>query len=237
MSKGIVLLSGGLDSTLVFLKLIKENRNYCDVQPLFVDYGQYAKDKEKKAVREICKKYVSLHPIEIKIDLDPNNESGLKSTPIGSAWGRSLALVGVAAMWAYTNGDNYEYIALGSHKGDISPDCKPGPFDISLNTSLGIATKSKLTLRFPIQEYLTEDIGIALASQELRIPFEILYNCYWDPPCGYKSENDTYRCPGCRRKRLGMVAGGERNKELLDFPNGNLQPRTYQSPLAEKVAY
>ena len=232
MSKGIVLVSGGLDSTLVLKKMVSKT-GYYDVQPIFIDYGQYARDKEKRAVRQICKAYTSIFPVEIKVDLDPNNGSNFNSTPIGSAWGRTLALVGLAAMWAYTHGDDYKYIVVGTHKGDMAPDCKPGEFSLFLQRSLEFATKQEIELLYPIQEYSTETIGESL--KEYGIPFEMLYNCYWDPPCGYKSENDTYRCGGCRRKFIAMYAAGETRKELLDFPNGNLESRSYQSPLAEKV--
>lgn len=221
MGKKIILLSGGLDSTLVLVKTHSRG-DYYDVQPLFVNYGQYAKDKEKKAVREVCKRYISKSPVEIKVDL--NSES----SQIGSAWGRTIALVGLATMWAYTNGNDYDSILVGSHAGDISPDCTPGDFDTFLNCSLEIATKFGMKLNLPIRTYTTEEVGIEL--DKAGVPFDMLYNCYWDPPCGFKSERDSYRCPGCRRKKIAMLAAGITREELLEFPNGNLQPRTYQSP-------
>ena len=50
--KGIVLLSGGLDSALVLLKLLKEGH---DVVPMFVDYHQWPLEGEFNAVHRIIR--------------------------------------------------------------------------------------------------------------------------------------------------------------------------------------
>jgi len=226
--KGIVLLSGGLDSTLTLMKC-KERGDI--VQPIFVDYNQWSRDKERKASYIICYRVRSKSPVVIRTSVEGENE-----VEIGSTWGRSLALVGLAAMWAYTHGNEYDYVALGLHKGDVGPDCKPGVFSSELDSVLREATKGRLSLFLPVEDMTVEDIGKELGSW--GFPFEDLYSCYWDPPCGYKSVNETYLCPGCRRKILAMKASGsDIPLELLTIPNGGLRGRSFQSPLAEKVGY
>ena len=157
---------------------------------------------------------------------------------VGSVWGRNIALVGLAAMWAYTNGNDYEYIALGNHKGDVGPDCKPGVFDDQLGGVLGHATKGHIKLTLPIRNLTVEDIGKELAK--FGIPWNLMSSCYWYPHCQYKSTSDKYLCPGCRRKLIAMRAGGATSEQLVLPPNapGNgMGIRSYQSPLAEKVDY
>ena len=53
-NRGLILLSGGLDS-IVCLGVYKEK--YGISNALFFDYGQMAKEKELKAVKNICKFY------------------------------------------------------------------------------------------------------------------------------------------------------------------------------------
>lgn len=227
----IVLLSGGLDSSLAFLRTIKEKRG--EVVPMFVDYGQFPAKKERKAAEKLVNRF-RYEPkidslVELKVQLgDPE--------PIGSAWGRNIALVGLAAVWAYTHGDRYHRIVLGLHQGDVGPDCKPGDFSDLLDKTLGEGTKGQIRLHLPIEELTVEEIGIEL-GEDYSLDLLGLYTCYWDPPCGFKSVNDTYRCPGCRRKRTAMEAAGIESSDLLDFPNGGGKGRSYQSPSATPIGY
>jgi len=249
--KGIVLLSGGLDSTLVLLTLLKEGHK---VTPMFVDYNQWPLDQELAASIKVINWASS-----IGFPVDTTKSTSL-STPIfskpgyylsslvclkirgddqkvGSVWGRGIALVGLAAMWAYTHGNDYKYIALGNHSGDVGPDCKPGLFDINLNNTLIEATKCEMELVLPIRHLTTEDIGKGLA--EFGIPWNLMYSCYWTPHCQYKSTKDEYLCPGCRRKFLAMREGGATEEELLLPPNAFSaeEARTYQSDKAERPGY
>ena len=249
--KGIVLCSGGLDSTLALIKLLEQGH---EVVPMFVDYNQWSLKGEKQAISDVGF-WLAQEPMNIDVsdtipviietrwdvwfDRQPRVEgSGTEvtkvyETEVGSAWGRGIALVGLAAMWAYTHGDDYDFIALGSLKGDAGPDCKPGLFDKGMDTVLRVATRGKMELLLPIGELTIEDIGRELAKS--GIPWNLMYSCYWEPPCGYRSSNDSYRCPGCRRKVLAMRAGGVTDEKLLELPNAS--GRSYQSRLAEEAGY
>lgn len=252
--KGIVLLSGGLDSTLALLHLLKEGH---EVVPMFVDYNQWSREGEFNAFvrirnwveREASSKFRYDTPPgvvssygrllqDIKVQIGLNTFEGR----VGSVWGRSIALVGLAAMWAYTHGNDYDFIALGNHQGDVGPDCKPGLFDTNMELALMDATKDRIRLLLPIRELTVEDIGKELAKFGKEL-FDLTYSCYWYPPCGYKSENEDYRCPGCRRKVIAMKAAAEKDTGLYEyfqqrlFGLPNCQERTYQSSLAEKVDY
>ena len=48
--KGIVLCSGGLDSTLALIKLLEQGH---EVVPMFVDYNQWSLKGEKQAISDV----------------------------------------------------------------------------------------------------------------------------------------------------------------------------------------
>lgn len=225
MSKGLCLCSGGLDSSLTLLKLLELGY---EVTPVYVDYIHWATEGELPALWDFLS-WVGQQSIGsltdlviVKVDL------GLR---VGGVWGRSIALVGLAAMWAFTHGNDYDFIALGNHKGDVCPDCKPGLFDKELDTVLKVATKDKIQLLLPIADLTIEDIGKELAKY--CVPWDIMYSCYWYPNCQFRSENDKYLCPGCRRKIIAMQAAGVSEDKLYP-PNGG---RTYYPENTERLGY
>jgi len=145
--KGIVLLSGGLDSTLALLRLLKEGN---EVVPMFIDYNQWSLEGERKAFLDTISWCMGSYSKQIPEF--PITSMKLDTERVGSVWGRNIALVGLAAMWAYTHGNDYEFIALGNHKGDVGPDCKPGAFDASRYDYLFEGTKGQLDLVLSIRE-------------------------------------------------------------------------------------
>lgn len=235
MTKGICLCSGGLDSTLALLTLLAHSK---EVVPMFVDYNQWPVEKEKEAFYSVLDWFHK----EQRVILPPHTRDNLAPSVIlkvlfddedkvGSVWGRGIAMVGLAAMWAYTHGDDYDFIALGNHLGDVGPDCKPGAFDEFLHNCLLEGTKSRISLELPVSDKGVEHIGWGLKS--FGIPFNLMYSCYWNPPCSYRSVNDTYLCPGCRRKLVAMKAVGI----PVTGVGPNCKERTYQSSLATQLDY
>jgi len=81
----------------------------------------------------------------------------------------------------------------------------------------------------PLIDFDIEHIGRELGK--IGVPWNLMYSCYWFPPCSYRSENDKYLCPGCRRKKIAMKAAG------VDTDYPNLTKRTYQSLDAEETGY
>ena len=215
--RGIVLCSGGLDSTLALLKLESEG-NY--VIPMYIKHKHWAEEGELDCLSKLFPRLET-----ISVDL---------GTKVDGVWGRTIAFVGLAAMWAFTHGNNYDFIAIGNHIGDISPDLKPGTFNVELKSTLRIATKDRIKLLSPIYNYNIEKIGIELFNKYEVKPEEV-YSCYWYPSCGFRNIKDTYRCPGCRRKTIAMKAAGITDKKLLDMPN--CYERSYYPENAEQSDY
>jgi len=228
MSKGICLCSGGLDSSLALIKLLEAGHS---VTPMFADYNQWPVEDERSSIERVWQ-WCSDNKLSKGLDGLAEVKIGYidESDKIGSVWGRGIALTGIAAMWAYTHGDDYDFIALGNHEGDVGPDCRPGEFDETLDILLRQSTKNRMHIELPVRNLTVEQIGIEL--NERGIDFSKMYSCYWSPFCGYRSTNDKYECPGCRRKRTAMKAAGIVD---IDMPNG--EKRSYQSKLAAKLDY
>lgn len=223
MSKVIVLASGGLDSSLVMAKLLKEGH---EVVPLFTDYNQYSYEGEAKAVRDVVKwlrhcKGSGLYldrlndVVEVKVDIGQR---------VAASPGRILAFCGAAAIWAFTNNWESGYIAIGIHKGDKDQDsCRVG-YEGDLDKTLRSLTQNKMSIITPLMGMTREDM--AKEIQETGIPWEIMVNCYWYPPCNWQSTNAVYLCPGCRRKVEAMVIAGVADPEILRSPNSPVMGRT-----------
>lgn len=218
MPKVIVLASGGLDSSLVMAKLLKEGH---EVVPMFTNYNQYSYEGEAKAVRDVVgwlrelkRKTTKSHyhtnedesdypgflhgVVEVKVDIGQRT---------AACPGRILAFCGAAAIWAFTNNWDEGSIAIGIHKGDKDQDsCRVG-YEDSLNVTLNSLTQECMSIITPLMGMTREDM--AKEIKEIGIPWELMFNCYWDAPCGFQSPNMTYRCPGCRRKAEAMQIAGE----------------------------
>jgi len=225
LPKVIVLATGGLDSTLCIARLASVG---FDVTPLFFDYSQYPKRLEEEAVGSCVDglhlRYSdlwkgTLNEVEKStIFLNPVSEPG-----IANLNGREVMLIGAAASWAYIHGNDFSYIAIGSHSENVAPGCKPGEFDYLMDRTLEVATEGKMNLLLPIRDLLEEQVGKELHGY---LNLKLTFNCYWDPPCGFKSRKESYRCPGCLRKALSMKSAGAYSEEEMKWPN--LARKTYE---------
>jgi 7-cyano-7-deazaguanine synthase len=212
--KVIVLASGGLDSSLVMAKLLKEGRT---VVPFFSNYNQYAYKGEAKAVRGVrdwlnqrCYTGDSTWLGVIEKVVEVHVDTGLGT--VAACPGRVLSFVGAACIWAFTNNWVSGEIAIGIHKGDKDVDsCRVG-YEDSLNETVKSLTQGKMKIITPLMGMTREEMAEEI--EEIGIPWELMYNCYWGPnPCGYQSENMEYRCPGCRRKQDAMRHVGRPDTE------------------------
>lgn len=223
MSKVIVLASGGLDSSLVMAKLLKEGH---EVYPIFTDYGQYSREGERIAVNGVVNwlheslsvpETAHLNPVlEVKVDIGQR---------VAASPGRVLAFCGSAAIWAFTENWKSGSIAIGIHKGDKDQDsCRVG-YEDSLNETLKSLTQGRLNIMTPLMGMSRVDMAMEIAK--IGIPWEIMYNCYWYPPCGWQSEHTEYLCPGCRRKLEAMLTVGLTKEQacLKHAPNAAVMNR------------
>jgi len=213
----VVLLSGGLDSTVVLATALEQG--YVP-HALTVEYGQ-RHHREVEAARAVARHYGVEHRV-VRVDLSAFGGSALTDPsravptdrPIGSipsagipstyVPARNTVLISVALAWAETLGS--EAVLIGANCVDYSgyPDCRPEFIEAMrevarLGTRRG-AEGSPIDVVAPILQLGKADI--VRRGAELGVPFELTWSCYRGTPraCG--------RCDSCQLRLQGFAEAG-----------------------------
>jgi 7-cyano-7-deazaguanine synthase len=190
--KGLVLHSGGLDSSTLLALAVEE----CDeVVGLSIAYGQKHQDREIRAAREVCKHYVVEH-MEIELpdifkgfgstlmDSDKDNPH-LSYEEIKNSEGpsptyvpfRNANLLSIATAIAQIQ--KCDIVYFGAHADDAHnyayPDCTP-EFIGAMANAINVGTYYTVRLKTPIM-WMTKGEVVSLGSR-YSIPFELTYSCY-----------------------------------------------------------
>ena len=219
MSKGIILLSGGLDS-LVSLGLGMQK--YGISLALTFDYGQKALEQEVSTSKNICDYYKIEHKV-IKLDWLKNvTHTALvedKELPEGidnpddsakSVWvpNRNGLFLNIAGSFA--DGNDYDYIIIGANKeeGQTFPD-NTQEFIDRVNAEFEFSTQKHPKVVAPLINYDKNDI--VKQAIEHNIPLEFVRSCYSNGKkhCG--------KCESCTRLKNALIANGDTHyiKELF----------------------
>lgn len=198
----LVLLSGGMDSVFVLHDALKRGG---DVQALFFDYGQPAKDHELTAARIISKRRgVRLRVLNVNdavcgVFPDAPKAGANKGINTANMPARNLVFIGVAAalagcIWgdpeAWTSGKGAKAeIHLGPTFNDQKtfPDCR-GIFEKAASEAAKLALYGILNIRvrFPLWKIPKADLmKRAAGNAELLRDIEESRSCYGSgEPCG-----------------------------------------------------
>jgi len=225
MAKIVVLCSGGLDSTTLLHKAVRENREE-DIIALTVFYGQ-KHDKELEAASAIARTFgISEHKV---ISLP----TSIFAAQTGDAEGSSLISVDGVAMphmtyqeLAETRGVSPTYVPFrnanlisaatsfcmthgggevwcGVHAEDARnwayPDCTP-EFIGAMQNAIYVGTYHKVRLLAPFQYMMKKDI--VRLGLEIHTPYHLTWSCYEgrEDPCG--------KCPTCVERLEAFKANG-----------------------------
>ncbi|MDR0535703.1 MAG: 7-cyano-7-deazaguanine synthase QueC [Puniceicoccales bacterium] len=208
--KALVVLSGGLDSTVLLAKLLDAGR---ECHALSVHYGQ-RHFRELDAARAVCTHYGVPHQIADLRALLPlwganslttpaqavpdghYTDASMKATVVP---GRNLVLLSVATAAALAAG--CATLAYGAHGGDhaIYPDCRP-EFADALAAAIALADWKPLVLERPFIHL--DKAGIVRLGSKLGVPFGLTWSCYkgGDLHCG--------RCATCTERREAFRLAG-----------------------------
>lgn len=206
--KGVVLLSGGVDSTVLTYDLVNSG---VELEAITFDYGQrhrkeieYAKRTAEKLglYHEVIKlpegvlRSSALIDKELPKDVSPTDERQ-KVTIVPN---RNAILLSIAVGYALSRG--LEAVFISAHKDDwaIYPDCRPeffGRFNEAMRAG------NELDKPIVLAPYIVwHKWEIVKRGAQIGVPFEDTWTCYegGERPCG--------RCASClERKEAFMFAG------------------------------
>ncbi len=203
MKKSILILSGGLDSTTLLYKLLKEKK---DVFVISFDYGQRHK-KELEMAKLSCKKLSVDHKIvdvqslrelisnssltsdNIEVPEESYQDESMRITVVPN---RNMIFASIAIGYAVNIGA--DEIALGVHSGDhaIYPDCRE-EFIVALREVAKIANYKPIDVYAPFLNSTKGDI--VKEGTEMGVDYSLTWSCYKgeEKPCG--------KCGSCQERK------------------------------------
>ncbi len=221
MKKAIILLSGGLDSTVAAWLLRPEVE---PVLALTVDYGQKAARRELAAAYKIALQLGVPHrtvfipflreaargaltdpraeiPRPSLADLDDTLGAGARNAAQVWVPNRNGALIAMAATWAESN--DVEHVVCGFNREEAAtfPDNSQAFIDAT-NAALAFSTRNHVSVLAPT--IAMDKSAIVAAGRAAGAPLDMCWSCYLagDTPCG--------RCESCLRFRRALAANGIR---------------------------
>lgn len=191
---GVLLASGGLDSTTMAYWLIDQNINFV---PLFINYGQHCADTELSTLKAVLPpsclsqlEYVDIQSVYKKSNsrfIKPANlwQDEISADDLYIPY-RNVLLLTIAATYAQTVGLTNVYSAFinSNHAKEI--DCSNEFFNMMENVLSDYGSvKINMPFRY-FSKYEVAQIGI-----KLRAPIGSTFSCQASPitPCG--------ACPNC----------------------------------------
>lgn len=208
-NKAVVIISGGLDSTILTYDAIASGYN---IKALSFDYNQKHR-KELQYASKTCKKLGIEHKIlklDILNEIAPSSltrknwevpeghyaAEQMKQTVVPN---RNMVMLSLAAAYAISN--KADKLFYGAHAGDhtIYPDCRP-EFANAIKETIRLADWHVVTLEAPYVNITKADV--VKIGAKLKVPFEDTWSCYrgLSKPCG-KCGTDV------ERKEAFLLAG------------------------------
>ena len=222
MIKGIVLLSGGLDSTVSVASLIKDVKFEL---ALTFDYGQKSVLKEVSASKRIAEYYGIEHKVikldwlgeitktslvsgEIpKIDMRQLDNISVTQESCKDVWvpNRNGLFINIAASFA--DSMDGACIVIGANKEEaatFSDNSKQ--FIENINLSLEKSTAGEVKTVAPLIDLNKEEI--VHRAIELDVPLKLINSCYTD------SQKHCGKCESCNRLKRALIKCGK--NELIE---------------------
>ena len=225
-NKAIILLSGGLDSSVS----IAESSSLDFKLALTFDYGQKSFQKEFKASQNLAQYYGIEHKI-IKLEWLANitntslvsqkdipvlsqetlNDKNVIQESMQNVWvpNRNGLFINIAA--AFADSYKFDYIVIGANKEEaatFSDNSKT--FITDINKALETSTHYNVKVIAPLIDF--DKYEIVKKAIELNVPLHLINSCYNNTPkhCG--------KCESCNRLKRALAHNGYSNiiKELFE---------------------
>jgi 7-cyano-7-deazaguanine synthase len=191
----VVLLSGGLDSTVALAStLVNDPKGV--VQVLLMDYGQRSFPKELEASRQIAEHYGLPHQV-IRLDwlrstlpegMQPEGAShhqgnlGLKSVWVPN---RNGTILNIAAGVAESLGVNRVVFGANREEAEAGFPDNTTEYWQRLNAALALSTLNQVQVIAPVSDLYKAEI--VKRGLELKAPLEKIWSCYeaGEKHCGH----------------------------------------------------
>lgn len=208
MSSCVVLLSGGLDST-VLLTVLSRTGNEC--YPLTVVYGQ-RHSREVIAARNVCEFFGLAHRWKL-VDLDclrlllPSALTGKGDIPEGDYTlqtlsqtvvpGRNLILIAIAV--GYAQGLGLSEVYYAAHSGDhpVYPDCRE-----EFVKAVSEVTQATYGVRVIAPFVRSSKADIVRQGLSYNAPLGMTWSCYRG------GEHHCGKCSTCTERRKAFASVG-----------------------------
>lgn len=208
--KTILIYSGGLDSTVLLFKLLREGH---EVRALGINYGQRHR-KELDAATRICKgagvdyKIADLTGIRpflagssqtddsVPVPHGHYEEESMKLTVVPN---RNMIMLSIAV--AYAISTKSHSVSYAAHGGDhtIYPDCRE-EFAETMNRAAMLADWHPVNIDRPFVKMSKADI--AALGNRLGVPMEMTWSCYEG------GEHHCGKCGTCVERREAFQIAG-----------------------------
>ncbi|HWJ02982.1 MAG TPA: 7-cyano-7-deazaguanine synthase QueC [Verrucomicrobiae bacterium] len=222
---GVILLSGGLDSTVAMASFLAE---YETGLALTFDYGQRAAKQELHTSQAIALHYgVEHHIVKLPFlgeitktslvnrdqevptlemaDLDKVLEVTLETAEKVWVPNRNGLFVNVAAAYAESLGYQHVVTGFNAEEAVTFPDNSP-QFVAAITGSLAFSTLNGVKLLSPTQNL--NKMEIVDLGMKLGIPWDKLWSCY------HSGEKMCGQCESCQRLKRALTAQG--HQKLAD---------------------
>jgi len=233
MSDSIVIFSGGLDSTVLMYKLVKERK--MNPFAIIFDYGQRHR-KEINCALVTCTK-LGIDKKVIKLPLNEMFKSSAlldkdKSIPEGHyedenqkvtvVPNRNMIMLSIAA--GFAEDMRIKQVFYGAHANDraIYPDCRP-EFMKAVSAAMTRGTYKEVQLITPFSHMTKAEI--VKEGIDLNVPFEDTWSCYngSDYACG--------KCGTC----VERLEAFNKNKHVDPLDYEGQDGRYYQNKWVNKL--
>jgi 7-cyano-7-deazaguanine synthase len=207
MEKVVVLLSGGIDSSVAAAYLKSAG---FEVSPLFIDHHQGPLEAERRASRIVSSKLGLTPPFKAEVDLmkfKQLSKKWLERPQIGTP-GRNMVFASMAVVYAGIV--EAENIALATAFGSTFADTSLG-FLESLQNTAQIALDRPIRIFSPFKTEKWTDEDIVKHGSNLGVPLEETWSCYMPNrriQCGI--------CPKCRYRKNRFSGAGVRDRTKYD---------------------
>jgi len=218
MNRGVVLLSGGLDSTTTLALAMAEG---FEAYALSFDYGQRQK-VELAAARRVAQSLGAREHRIVQIDNDIFGRSALTDDidipkgrsvaeiaggiPVTYVPARNTIFLSYALAWAESLGATDIFIGVNALDYSGYPDCRP-EFITAFEKMADLATKTGVEgAHFKIHAPLIAMSKAEIIRQavELRVDLSLTHSCYDPAPDG----RACGLCDSCQLRRKGFSEAG-----------------------------